>query len=187
MSSPNSTNQDAYKSGGQRILSPQLQQLIQQLIPQAPGGIILHKFGPILTSWIELLDATKLPEGTSSTDPRVERVFAAVEAAIQSGGVFARMAHFRLLAVFESLEGIIQWERKKGFMMEPKDRKQKNVTLAIDKVVALLQNADCNGKNLVELRRMVFELKRAAKRWARLACGCPFFLIVYTGEAEGVV
>jgi hypothetical protein len=121
----------------------------------------------------------------------VERVFAAVEAAIQSGGAFARIAHFRLLAVFESLEGIIQWERKKGFMMETKDRKQKNVTLAIGKVVVLLlllQRADRGGNNMVELRRMVFESKRAAKRWARLACGCPFLLIIYyTGEAEGGV
>lgn len=65
--------------------------------------------------------------------------------------------------------------------------KQKNATLAINKVVTILQKSGQSGKQVAQLRRAAFELKRTAKLLACLACECPFLLIIYTSKAESVV
>ncbi|KAI0836098.1 hypothetical protein F5Y06DRAFT_109239 [Hypoxylon sp. FL0890] len=88
--------------------------------------------------------------------------------------LFARLANVRLLRLFDSLERLIQSERKGGSY-----GRQRNATVAITRVI------EFGGGALS--RPQVRELKRTARRWERLAGSSVFLLLVYSESAEGLV
>ncbi|KAI1382542.1 uncharacterized protein F4822DRAFT_150779 [Hypoxylon trugodes] len=76
-----------------------------------------------------LLQSSQIPADASNTDTRIQDIFNFLFDTIQAGGTTSRLAYYRLYGYFETLENLIQAERKQGFH----DGK-KTASVAIDTV-----------------------------------------------------
>lgn len=105
----------------------------------------------------------------------MQAAFKAVGKAINSGGLFARIAHVQLLGVFKSLALLIQGERKSG-----QHAKQRSMKVAIDRFIEFHNERPWS-------RDEVRELRRRAKRWEYLAGSSIFTLVIFSRSAEPLV
>ncbi|KAI1340620.1 hypothetical protein F5Y15DRAFT_423064 [Xylariaceae sp. FL0016] len=156
-------------------LPDKIQVTARSLVTRAPLESFLDQYAIILEKWVRLNRAATLPTNISSSDPRVKEAFGIVGQAMSGADVFARMAHVQLLKLFDSLESLIQSERKRGL-----HGKERNSTIAITKAISFAE-----GRTLS--RCEVLELRRRARRWARLAGPSVFLLMVYSEAAEAIV
>lgn len=156
------------------ISTPETQAL-ELLMMSCPATALNEHCSEILGAWIRLQRATDFPDNLASTHVRVATAFKATIDAIREGGVFARIAHIRLLDVFAKVERLISSERRLG--LQPAE---KNTKIVIDTFMAIVRPE-------VWPRHRVIELRRTARRWRYLAGNSVFTLMIYSELAEPMV
>lgn len=156
-------------------ISGKMQLVSSALTTQSSMASFLQHYDEILTSWINLVKVTTLPTNISSSSDIVKSAFEAVGSAIARQGLFARLAHVRLLNLFDSLESLIQSERKRGL-----HGRERNTTIAITQVIKFTTTSTLP-------RERVREIRRLARRWEHLAGPSVFLLLVYSEAAESIV
>ncbi|KAI3331266.1 hypothetical protein F4824DRAFT_476098 [Ustulina deusta] len=122
--------------------------------------------------YIQLLMRTTIPANISSSDIQVANIFRELYGIVtqrQGTTVVLRFACIQLHRAFNAVEALIAAERKRGL-----HGKSHNVTIAINKFIAALKDADIDIKN-----SEVLELRRKVKRWNYLAQPSVFFLMAY--------
>ncbi|KAI1086052.1 hypothetical protein F5B19DRAFT_480598 [Rostrohypoxylon terebratum] len=144
--------------------------LVQSLVIPNAEKEMHSKCENLLSKWIYLLRSSQIPADASSTDTRIQYIFNFLFDTIQAGGFSSRLAYYRLYGCFETLENLIQAERKQGLH----DGK-KTASVAMDAV----RGHRPNGK--------ISLLRRIAKRWYMLAGQSVFFLFVYSTRVESIV
>ncbi|KAI0976381.1 hypothetical protein F4678DRAFT_416858 [Xylaria arbuscula] len=150
------------------------QLMTNMLVPKAPLERFLQHYEEALTNWISLVKATTLPTNTNSSSDIVKNAFDAVGRAMTGPGLFARLAYVRFLKLFDSLEILIQSERKQGL-----HGRQRNATIAITRLVEFEKGALS--------RERIRELRRLARRWEYLSGPSVFLLLMYSEAAEPII
>lgn len=90
--------------------------LSNRLIGHGPIGTFVGNCEKTLPDWITLLREATLPNGITSTDPRIITAFKAVDNVIcgQGTNTLRRLANVHLIRLFASLEAIIKTDRDVG-------------------------------------------------------------------------
>lgn len=159
----------------QPIASDKMQLVSSMLITQAPLESFLQHYNETLANWIELVKITTLPIDIHSSSDFVKNAFDAVGRAMAGPGIFARLAHVRLLKLFDLLEVLIQSERKRGLRS-----RSRNSTIAITRLIEFQE-----ARTLSRVR--IRELRRLARRWEHLAGPSVFLLLMYSEAAEPIM
>ncbi|KAI1181373.1 hypothetical protein F5B17DRAFT_425630 [Nemania serpens] len=130
--------------------------------------------------YIQLLMRTTIPANISSSDIQIANIFRELYGIVtqrQGTTVVLRFACIQLHRAFNAVEALIAAERKRGL-----HGKSHNATIAINKFIAALKDADIDIRN-----SEVLELRRKVKRWNYLAQPSVFFLMTYSDSAESIV
>ncbi|KAK4113069.1 hypothetical protein N656DRAFT_640995 [Canariomyces notabilis] len=131
-----------------------------------------------------LLRNATLPNGITSTDPRIITAFKAVDSVLCGRGntMLQRLANVHLMRLFGSLEAIIKSDRHNGRIhREPYYR---DAHIAMDIYLSAQETHSNTDELRCKLRR---GRKRFSKRWSYLATVSPLFVLVYSDAAELIV
>ncbi|KAI8956862.1 hypothetical protein F5Y11DRAFT_341680 [Daldinia sp. FL1419] len=173
-----------------------VESLLHKILERSPEESLLEHFDGIARSWVDLISVTTLPANLRSSDTLVEHAFTAVGRAIDDGGLLARLAHIRLLEVFESLESLIRSERKKERRQRNQERRQRNQEQRQRKQKQQKSKGCLTATHLaMEIVTKMFgmtayklaNIRRIASRWRLLAGSWPFLLLIYSGSAENIM
>ncbi|KAH7302927.1 hypothetical protein B0I35DRAFT_447623 [Stachybotrys elegans] len=126
----------------------------------------------ITRCWASLLSRTTIPIQCSISDDAILSAFKAVDLAVAENGMGSRLAHIRLLSMFESLATIIKRERR-GDMLGRR-------------VMSIIYDRYTNAQDKPN-RSYITERNRIAKRWRMLAGPSALLLFLYSDTADLVV
>ena len=139
--------------------------------------IFAERCEKIIEEWILLLRRTTWPSHVSSIDASVLAAFKAVDEAITGRDkLLSRLAHIQLNAMLQSLEDIVEGERR-----DPPEERTPG-RRAVIHVLDIYKRVQSKVK-----RSQLHNRTRAMRRWTKLAGTSPFFLLFYPSAAEVVV
>ncbi|KAH8755008.1 hypothetical protein F5883DRAFT_504729 [Diaporthe sp. PMI_573] len=131
-----------------------------------------------LSDWITVVEQTNLPSNIASSDPYVITVFKRLDSMIDAGeSIRFRLAYIQLMRVFQSLERIIDAERRAGRIR--KERGKGNATVAM-KIYRSAQPPHVS-------RHRPKKRKQIARWWTTFAGPSPLFVTIYSEAAEKII
>ncbi|KAI1086238.1 hypothetical protein F5B19DRAFT_175471 [Rostrohypoxylon terebratum] len=158
--------------------------LTRQFVRYDPFNFFLHHYESVLFEWIALIQKTTLPTTIPSWDPSILAAFRALDDVITGKRrvyLLSRLAHVRLLQVFDTLEIIIASESRLDLGWP------KPGSTYMSRAIDMYQDAQEMQLDPRSLRRRVHERRRSCRRWEFLQGPSPFFLLIYSDMAEKTV
>jgi hypothetical protein len=155
--------------------------LVQKLIRQDAKTFFSQHCEELFHEWTLLLQQTTLPAHTTSRDRHVLDAFAALNARIENGGPFSRLAYVRLTQTLASLRKIIETDRKHGRI--PPQKGRGNASIAID-IYLRAAGTLLPGERW---RERVHTHLRICRRWAMIGGAFPLLLVSYSDQAESIM
>lgn len=125
-----------------------------------------------------LSQRTTLPPNITCRDHRILEAFGALNAAIEGGGAFSRVAYIQLAKIFITTQKIIENDRQNGQIDPQKGRG--NASVAID--IYLRAPGTPSGGRKYILKRL-----RISKRWYDFGGPLPLLVICYSDRVESIM
>ena len=139
--------------------------------------------GRMVVKWISLETATALPEGTTSSDPRIIFAFKALDRLFDSESdiYIVRMAYIQLGRLLRRLETMIKSERQAGILH--RERRYPDSSISID----MYMSAKEPVKHMGRVRQNLIERRAISMRWVILVGSTPFLSLIFSETAETIM
>lgn len=157
--------------------------LANRLIKGQSISLFIENFNRTLPDWILLLSKTILPGGIASSDHRITAAFRVIDSIIcghHGTYLLRRLAYVQLMRLFEFLEVVIEFERRKGLH---RAIGYGNTSVAIDIYISA-QDRELGRKSRNEVSQ---RHRRIGKRTLAIAGPSPLLLLMYSNAAESIM